>query len=214
MNAGTVACANTSANLMRLPHNAHRRAAAYADDHAQESHTFPPGLPRFPSIMSGGKVDIQCNEHPRRMPFLRLLWIRSRQERHPTGRQEPRPHPQDGTPHQPTRTPWHARRFCAVCSFHPSLRPHRPSSYGLDAVIGRKTCAYLWNDKTQAAYDEVRNLLWMASTYHPQTIASRFTAVVMPLTTASLSAPTSIVTYPPIPTSLSLHILPLRQLFI
>jgi hypothetical protein len=40
MNAGTVACANTPATLMRLPHNAHRRTAAYVDDHAQGSHTF------------------------------------------------------------------------------------------------------------------------------------------------------------------------------
>jgi hypothetical protein len=40
MNAGTVACANTPVTLMRLPHNAHRRTAAYVDDHAQGSRTF------------------------------------------------------------------------------------------------------------------------------------------------------------------------------
>ena len=40
MNAGTVACANTPATLMRLPHNAHQRTAAYVDDHAQGSRTF------------------------------------------------------------------------------------------------------------------------------------------------------------------------------
>jgi hypothetical protein len=40
MNAGTVACANTPATLMRLPHNAHTRTAAYVDDHAQGASTF------------------------------------------------------------------------------------------------------------------------------------------------------------------------------
>ncbi len=40
MNAGTVACANTPATLMRLPHNAHKRTAAYVDDYAQGSSTF------------------------------------------------------------------------------------------------------------------------------------------------------------------------------
>ncbi len=40
MNAGTVACANTPATLMRLPKNAHTRTAAYVDDHAQGASTF------------------------------------------------------------------------------------------------------------------------------------------------------------------------------
>jgi hypothetical protein len=40
MNAGTVACAATPATLQSLPHSAHRRTAAYVDDHAQGSHTF------------------------------------------------------------------------------------------------------------------------------------------------------------------------------
>jgi hypothetical protein len=40
MNAGTVACANTPATLMRLPHNAQTRTAAYVDDHAQGFRTF------------------------------------------------------------------------------------------------------------------------------------------------------------------------------
>jgi hypothetical protein len=40
MNAGTVACANTLATLMTLPHQAHLRTAAYVDDHAQGSRTF------------------------------------------------------------------------------------------------------------------------------------------------------------------------------
>jgi hypothetical protein len=39
--AGTVACANTPATLMFLPNNAHQRTAAYVDDHAQGSRTFP-----------------------------------------------------------------------------------------------------------------------------------------------------------------------------
>jgi hypothetical protein len=40
MNAGTVACANTPATLITLPHQAHLRTAAYVDDHAQGSRTF------------------------------------------------------------------------------------------------------------------------------------------------------------------------------
>ncbi len=40
MNAGTVACANTPATLMLLPNNAHKRTAAYVDDHAQGARTF------------------------------------------------------------------------------------------------------------------------------------------------------------------------------
>jgi hypothetical protein len=40
MNAGSVACANTPATLMLLPNNAHKRTAAYVDDHAQGARTF------------------------------------------------------------------------------------------------------------------------------------------------------------------------------
>jgi hypothetical protein len=40
MNAGTVACANTPATLMLLPNNAHKRTAAYVDDHAQGAKNF------------------------------------------------------------------------------------------------------------------------------------------------------------------------------
>jgi hypothetical protein len=40
MNAGTVACANTPATLMLLPNNAHKRTAAYVDEHAQGARTF------------------------------------------------------------------------------------------------------------------------------------------------------------------------------
>jgi hypothetical protein len=40
MNAGTVACANTPATLMLLLNNAHKRTAAYVDDHAQGAKNF------------------------------------------------------------------------------------------------------------------------------------------------------------------------------
>jgi hypothetical protein len=52
MNTGTVACANTSATLMRLPHNAHKRTAAYVDDHVQGSGTFAEHLQGYHDFLA------------------------------------------------------------------------------------------------------------------------------------------------------------------
>jgi hypothetical protein len=52
MNAGTVACAATPATLQTLPNSAHRRTAAYVDDHPR-SQTSSKATPIFLPCATG-----------------------------------------------------------------------------------------------------------------------------------------------------------------
>jgi hypothetical protein len=163
MNAGTVACASTPATLMRLPHNAHRCTAAYVDDHAQGSHNFPDLLQGYRDFLALCKEENwTLNATKTRVGYPSCVFSGSKSTTRVHDWQ--------------TRTSTPIRRMVP-----PTNLPELRSTLGvfvqsarfilhythifvalltaLTQSVAGKPVPYLWDDKTQAAYDEVRNLL-------------------------------------------------------
>ncbi len=143
MNAGTVTCANTPATLMRLPHNAHKRTAAYVDDHAQGSSTFAELLQGYRDFLAlCQEENWTLNATKTRVGYPSCVFFGFEVERYLAGRQELGPHPPHGTPQQLTGTAKYPRRFCTVRPFHPALRAyHRRPAHRPDAIFRQQACS-------------------------------------------------------------------------
>jgi hypothetical protein len=162
MNAGTVACANTPATLQRLPHNAHKRTAAYVDDHAQGSRTFADLLQGYRDFLA-----LCLEEHwtlnatKTRVGYPSCVFFGFEVDKKGTRLADKNLDPiRRMVP--PSNLPELRSTlgvFVQSARFIPRYAHIVAPLTALTRSAAGKPVPYIWDDKTQSAYDEIRNLL-------------------------------------------------------
>jgi hypothetical protein len=162
MNAGTVACANTPATLMRPPHNAHKRTAAYVDDHAQGSSTFAELLQGYRDFLALClEENWTLNATQTRVGYPSCVFFGFEVDKKGTRLADKNLDPIHRMV-PPSNLPELRSTlgvFVQSARFIPRYAHIVAPLTALTRSSAGKPVPYIWDDQTQAAYDEVQNLL-------------------------------------------------------
>ncbi len=161
MNASTVACANTPATLMLLPNNAHKRTAAYVDDH-QGARNFDELLQGYRDFLDlCQKKNWTLNATKTKVGYPSCVFFGFEVDIHGTRLADKNLDPVRRM--VPPANLLELRStlgvFVQSSWFIPKYGHIVAPLCALTRCEKGKPVPYVWDDKTQQAYDTVRNLL-------------------------------------------------------